>query len=64
MLEKLALISIIFSGSLYVIKNFIRVYNDYKFKKVKKELAEELQKMFESLSSVPTEIKRTKKKGK
>lgn len=63
MLEKVALITIILSGVVYITKNVI---NSIKKRLAIREASKQLQKMMEDLSSVPTEIKkpRTKKKGK
>lgn len=70
MLEKVALITIILSGIVYITKNVINPIKEMIYRRnmrlAMREDSKQLQKMMEDLSSVPTEIKkpRTKKKGK
>ncbi len=63
MLEKVALITIIASCTIYCFKSIL---NFYRYMKFNIGLKREIDRVIESLSSVPTEIKkpRTKKKGK
>ncbi len=64
MLEKLALISIIISGFTYTIKNLFNCFERYKVNILFKTISKCKKEIYENLSSVPTEIKKTKKKGK
>lgn len=66
MLEKLALVTIIISGVVYITKNVINPIKAIIYRKRVESYMKETLARMEDLSSVPTEIKksRTKKKGK
>ena len=64
MLEKVALITIIVSGVVYVAKNVTNYIKGIINRKRVETYMREALAIIEDLSAVPTEIKKTKKKGK
>ena len=64
MLEKVALITIIISGVVYITKNINSYIQGIIYRKRVESYMKETLTKIEDFSSVPTEIKKTKKKGK